>query len=334
MKLWQNELTGPVPATLGRLTGLQTLYLDSNRLTGLLPRSLVDLGDPDNLHFYDNDGLCAPGTPALVAWLADVENRIGKLCNELDMAVLTAFFEPTGGDGWIRSEGWLGEEAVGEWYGVIADSIGHVRTLDLASNGLAGTLPWTLGQLAQLNTLRIGGNALSGRLPTKLAELPLRELRYSGTELCVPPDASFRAWLEALPVHDGTGTTCGDLLSDRDILVALYEATGGPRWKAGDNWLTDAPLERWHGVSVDAEGRVVGLHFLDNNLTGVIPPELGNLASLRELGLAANELTGNIPPGSISTTISNPGRMISPGISAFADAVRSPSSTCVGSAAL
>ncbi|WP_420615792.1 leucine-rich repeat domain-containing protein [Candidatus Palauibacter sp.] len=295
LHLWSNELTGPIPATLGSLTELHTLWLARNGLTGLLPRSFVELGELDNLFFHSNDGLCAPGTPVFVAWLADVESHNGMLCNESDRAALIALFEATGGDGWTRSEGWLGENTVGEWYGVVPDSIGRVRTLDLASNGLAGRLPSTLGRLAQLNTIRIDGNALRGRLPTELAELPLRELRYSGTELCVPPDASFQAWLDALPVHDGTGTTCGAPLSDRDILVALYEATGGLRWRASDNWFTDAPLEQWHGVSVDAEGRVVGIHFLNNNLTGVIPPEIGSLEELEVLDFRFNNLKGKIP---------------------------------------
>lgn len=28
--------------------------------------------------------------------------------------------------------------------------------------------------------------------------------------------------------------------SERDILIALYKATGGPNWVNGENWLTDA----------------------------------------------------------------------------------------------
>ncbi len=293
--LRSNELTGLIPSALGKLVGLEKLWLSWNQLKGELPRSLVEMDKLDLLSFAGNDGLCAPGTSAFVAWLADIENPNGPLCNESDRAGLIAFFEATGGDGWIRSEGWLGGGAVGEWYGVVADSSGYVRTLDMAGNGLAGRLPATLGQLAHLNTLRIEDNSLTGQLPTGLAELPLRELRYSDTDLCVPPDASFQAWLATLPVHDGTGRICGTL-SDRDILVALYEGTGGPRWKVSDNWLTDAPLDQWHGVAVDGEGRVVRLHFLDNNLTGAIPPELGDMDELQVLDFRYNELKGSIPP--------------------------------------
>ena len=86
----------------------------------------------------------------------------------------------------------------------------------------------------------------------------------------------------------GTGT-------DRDILVALYEATDGPNWKNAENWLTDVPLGDWHGVDTDAQVRVTRLQLSFNDLTGSIPRELGNLTSLTELSLRFNGLTGPIP---------------------------------------
>ena len=90
---------------------------------------------------------------------------------------------------------------------------------------------------------------------------------------------------------------------DRAVLVTLYETTGGPNWKNSENWLTDAPLGTWYGVTTDASGRVVRLDLSGtgvalesrHGLSGPIPPELGTLTSLEELDLAFNELTGPIP---------------------------------------
>ena len=83
---------------------------------------------------------------------------------------------------------------------------------------------------------------------------------------------------------------------DRAALVALYEATDGLHWTRSDNWLTDAPLGGWRGVSVDGFGRVTDLRLDRNALSGPIPAELGNLASLRVLSLGYNTFSGPIPP--------------------------------------
>ena len=119
-----------------------------------------------------------------------------------------------------------------------------------------------------------------------LAAAGLAATAACSDELTEPP-------VEAVPATaDGFATTGGD----RDVLVALYEATGGPSWDANDNWLTDAPLGEWHGVYTDASGRVQALSLNENGLTGEIPSELGDLANLEQLGLDENGLTGEIPP--------------------------------------
>ena len=84
--------------------------------------------------------------------------------------------------------------------------------------------------------------------------------------------------------------------TDRTALIALFHATGGPDWTNNHKWLSDAPLGEWHGVTIDAGGRVVDLQLLDNGLTGELPPRLGELESLTRLCLCSNDLTGEIPP--------------------------------------
>ena len=90
--------------------------------------------------------------------------------------------------------------------------------------------------------------------------------------------------------------------TDREALVALYEATGGPNWISNDDWLTDAPLGKWHGVVTDSLGRVRWLTLRDNGLKGPVVPELGNLTALEFLGLGNNQLTGQVPAELASAT--------------------------------
>ena len=59
--------------------------------------------------------------------------------------------------------------------------------------------------------------------------------------------------------------------SDRQPLVALYFATDGPNWTNNTNWLSNAPLGEWHGVTTDDSARVVKLVLSDNNLSGRLP---------------------------------------------------------------
>ena len=83
-------------------------------------------------------------------------------------------------------------------------------------------------------------------------------------------------------------------------LSAFYTATGGDDWTHNDNWdiatvPSEEELETWFGVVLN-EGLLVELFFRDNNLTGMLPPELGDLSQLIFLNLLQNTLlTGPIP---------------------------------------
>ena len=94
------------------------------------------------------------------------------------------------------------------------------------------------------------------------------------------------------PVTPPPSTVTGSIASDRAALLYFFQATFGQYWKNKDNWATNLPLERWHGVKVNAEGR---LALSNNKLSGAIPAELGQLSSLEYLRLSNNKLSGAIP---------------------------------------
>ena len=124
--------------------------------------------------------------------------------------------------------------------------------------------------------------------------------------------------LSAAPQPDSTATAdsgrtstdsasimpkCEPRSSYEPALVTFYNATDGPNWKDNTNWLTDAPLGDWAGVSADTivvNGRVVGecvtqLWLNSNRLKGELPADLGSLLTLAELDLSNNQLSGEIP---------------------------------------
>ena len=86
------------------------------------------------------------------------------------------------------------------------------------------------------------------------------------------------------------------------MLEALFNATDGPHLQFNTNWKTSAPLDSWHGVTTDNNGRVSGINLAENQLAGELPAEIGILSELEQLTFDFNQLTGRVPKelGSLS----------------------------------
>lgn len=170
----------------------------------------------------------------------------------------------------------------------------NLRDLFLNRNDISGRVPPELGTLAALRNLSIEETNLSGPLPDTFARLALEQFFFGQSNLCLP--SSLAAWFEGIRKTESDPIRCIPVTADRDVLVALYEATAGPDWDERDNWLTDAAINVWHGVKTNDEGYVTSISLSYNNLTGSLPPELGDLAHLDTLYLSINRLSGPIPP--------------------------------------
>ena len=180
--------------------------------------------------------------------------------------------------------------------GPIPPSIGRLvrmRDLTLRDNeGMDGPLPPAMGGLAGLEYLNLSNTALTGPLPETFANLTVERFYHARTGLCVP--RSLAAWYETLGNNDPL--PCIPETGDREVLVTLYDETGGPEWGRSGNWRTDESLNTWYGVTTDEEGYITEIFMPWNRLTGSIPPELGDLLRLERLALYGNDLSGPIPP--------------------------------------
>ena len=119
--------------------------------------------------------------------------------------------------------------------------------------------------------------------------------------------AQIRGTHFSVQIRDGSFTDEPDVLnifkplnlvSVVEALHALYESTDGDNWSDNSGWDTTATptieeLNGWFGVQVIHDW--VELLLPGNNLTGMIPPELGQVEGLRNLWLPANQLSGSIP---------------------------------------
>ena len=225
---------------------------------------------------------------------------------------------------WPRDAAALGELCKGLLSGKIPpelDSLVNLVGLDLRSNRLSGRIPTELGNLSNMAWLELDDNQLNGQIPPEFArlfdlsilnlrrnqlsgELPsgltelsaLTELRFDeNADLCAPDDDAFQEWLNGIRRRSGDRCDPDQPSDDRGALVALYNATDGPNWSKNANWLSDAPVDTWYGVTADDGGRVSELRLSENRMSGQIPMELGTLSNLAMLHLDGNRLTGQVP---------------------------------------
>ena len=263
LHLSENALSGPIPPELGELTHLTVLALFRNQLGGKIPPELGELTRLTELILSGNQ-LSGPIPPELgnltdLTWLS-----VGK--NQLS--------------------------------GAIPPELGNLANLEhlgLEQNLLSGPVPPELGNLVKLTWLALVVNKLSGPLPRSLLQLKrLQWLTVRGNAtLCVPGTSSFITWLRGIDQQDGDRAFCN--AADRVALTSLYDSGGGSSWTNSDGWLGDGALSQWHGITADLVGRVVRLDLTRNGLAGGLPANLGQLASMTNLRIGDNALSGRLP---------------------------------------
>ena len=266
LDLSHTGLNGRIPSELANLDALAALRLGHNRLAGSIPPELGTLSGLRVLNLQNN-ALTGSIAEELSGLEALVSLRLGN--NEL-----------TGRTQHLAT-------------------LANLRVLALENNGLAGTIHPQLGNLSRLEELRLDNNRLYKAIPTAALDrlTRLEVLGLGGNAIgCIPAASrvaqtrhndleSANLLCESSPLKPALFEDGARLMQLRDIL-------------AGDavlNWTYARPVSLWQGVSIGRTGRIVALDLRDMNLTGRIPPQLGELDHLYLLRLDGNRLTGPIP---------------------------------------
>ena len=226
-----------------------------------------------------------------------------------DRVALVALYNATSGPDWTGNENWLSDKPLREWHGVSTDEDGRVTTLNLWDNGLNGTIPTVLGDLANLTELSLGFNQLTGTIPTELGNLAnLTELTLAFNLLSgsIPTELGNLANLTALRLARNklTGpipTELGNLANLTELTLPINELTGPIPTELGN--LANLKIlglegNRLSGTIPTELSNLTNLTTLSlwgSRLTGPIPTELGNLVNLTTLSLGSNQLSGPIP---------------------------------------
>nr|DAD39897.1 TPA_asm: hypothetical protein HUJ06_014220 [Nelumbo nucifera] len=162
-----------------------------------------------------------------------------------------------------------------------ASSVPSLHMMDLSGNYLLGYLPNHLPVFPNLGVLHLRGNYFFGQIPkslcqmTKLHTLDLSNNHLSGSiPSCLNSITSWKEKSELqefLPYFDQGGEMDGEV-------KIIFFTKGNMHTYEGD------PLRYMTGIDLS-----------NNQLTGQIPIEIGDLRELHSLNLSNNFLSGHIP---------------------------------------
>ena len=301
LHLWQNSLHGPIPPQIGQLSELVHFFAANNTLSGELPPQLGDLQKLESLSLAGNEltGALPPslgGASAMKEMYLDYNRFTGAIPVELSaLSNLT-----------------LLELSVNQLTGTIPPAIGSLAKLEhfgVVDNDLEGGIPSELGQATALISLRLAYNHLTGEIPAALGQLhALEQLHLNNNELTGTVPSSFDGLGALIELDLTTNHLSGPLPPVLFMLPSLLQL------KVGDNDFTGtipaaiASLTRLEVLSLysnELEGPIPlalttlpamrSIELQNNNLSGAIPAAIAQLTNLTWIDLAQNELTGELP---------------------------------------
>ncbi|KAJ3098451.1 hypothetical protein HDU97_003992 [Phlyctochytrium planicorne] len=172
VKLPARNLSGPLPPTLGDLTGLTALYLYNNHFTGPIPDEYSKLSNMEDLELHHNSlsgNLTASlGNLTKLKTLTLWENQLsGQIPDEWSQLTNLEDVELNGNSLSGRPPAWFA-------------LFTKLKSLYLYNNQFTGQIPDEWGKLSNIQDLELEGNRLSGKLPDWIATTKIANLRFYG----------------------------------------------------------------------------------------------------------------------------------------------------------
>lgn len=294
------ELNGTIPSDIRHLTHLQKIWFSSENITGPIPASIGDLTDLKSLQLWGNLSGAIPPELGNLSQLEKLELRSNQLTGQIppELGRLSN----------LTSLDLFGNRLSGSIPVELAN-LNLLQYLRLSGNLLTGNLPAELGNMDSLISLSVDDNPLYGPIPMSLTQLTaMYSFSFRNTYLCEPLDTAYWDWVATMPVENyrNDGVTCyteppfsgcaaqsSIPAAECDALVSIYNALDGPGWDKEPIWLFESDPCAWGGVTC-TDGIVTGLD-LATGLTGAIPASVGDLANLTQLRLESEGLIGVIP---------------------------------------
>ncbi|KAM0906141.1 hypothetical protein ACQ4PT_017075 [Festuca glaucescens] len=304
LDLSYNSLIGPLPPCLAALPSLRHLDLSGNAFSGEVPRSYGEgFTSLLSLSLAGND--LSGDFPAFLANVSTLEELL-LAYNPFAPSPLPADIAagmPRLRVLWLASCGLVGK---------IPSSIGNFKSLvnlDLSTNNLTGEIPKTVGNLESVVQIELYSNKLSGRVPQGLGGLKkLRFLDAAMNRLSgeIPADLFLAPKLESLHLYENelSGTvpsTLGNATALSDLRLFTNRLVGELPPELGKSCplefldLSDNRISGRIPATLCSAGKLEQLLILNNELVGPIPAELRECQTLTRVRLPNNRLSGAVP---------------------------------------
>lgn len=280
----QNNLTGRIPSELSALTGLKSFDVSYNQLTGEIPAEISSWQKIELIHLFSNH--FAGPIPSFIGDFPHLE-VLQIWGNNFTLNLP----ENLGRNGRLLKL----DVSLNRFTGLIPPDLcksGRLETLILMNNFLSGPLPEGIGECKTLTKIRIGKNLLNGTIPPGVFNMPLVAI----TELY---DNEFTGQLPS----EMSGDVLGQLvLTNNKLSGKIPRAIGNfpnlvSLFLDGNEFTGEIPGEIFEIKSLSR------FSFSNNHVSGGIPPSMSQCTSLNLIDFSLNSLTGEIPKGIVKLQV-------------------------------